>query len=252
MADSLAETVGRLEASERRNRQFVADVSHELRTPLTALLGEAALIEHDLDRLRPEARRAAELLVADVRRLRGLVEDLMEVSRFDAHAEQATLEPVDLGAAVRSIVASRLPGAALTLPDEPVVVDADIRRLDRIVGNLLDNARQHAPDATVGVTVGADPGFGQAFVRVEDRGPGVAAEALPRLFERFFKADVSRATGSSGLGLAIAAEHAALLGGTLDAKNRAGGGLAVTLRLPVTSSLPTGVAADTSAVQGGA
>jgi signal transduction histidine kinase len=252
MADSLAETVGRLEASERRNRQFVADVSHELRTPLTALLGEAALIEHDLDRLRPEARRAAELLVADVRRLRGLVEDLMEVSRFDAHAEQATLEPVDLGAAVRSIVASRLPGAALTLPDEPVVVDADIRRLDRIVGNLLDNARQHAPDATVGVTVGADPAFGQAFVRVADRGPGVAAEALPRLFERFFKADVSRAAGSSGLGLAIAAEHAALLGGTLDAKNRAGGGLAVTLRLPVTSSLPTGVAADTSAVQGGA
>lgn len=252
MADSLAETVGRLEASERRNRQFVADVSHELRTPLTALLGEAALIEQDLDRLQPAARRAAELLVADVRRLRGLVEDLMEVSRFDAHAEQATLEPVDLGAAVRSIVASRLPGAELRLPDERIVVDADIRRLDRIMGNLLDNARQHAPDASVQVSVGADPASGQAFVRVEDRGPGVAAEALPRLFERFFKADASRTGGSSGLGLAIAAENAALLAGTLAADNREGGGLAVTLRLPVTPSLPMGVAPDTSAAQGDA
>jgi two-component system sensor histidine kinase MtrB len=275
MADSLAETVGRLEASERRNRQFVADVSHELRTPLTALLGEAALIEQDLDRLQPDARRAAQLLVADVRRLRGLVEDLMEVSRFDAHAEQATLEPVDLGGAVRSIVTSRLPDAHLTLPDRRIVVEADVRRLDRIVGNLLDNARQHAPGAAVEVTVGLDvapggeaaPGNGAApagdadpagptaerpavappalaFVRVEDRGAGVPPDVLPRLFDRFFKADVSRAAGSSGLGLAIAAENAALLGGSLQAANREGGGLAVTLRLAVTGSLPASDPAD--------
>ena len=243
MADSLADTVGRLEASERRNRQFVADVSHELRTPLTALLGEAALIEQDLDRLQPDARRAAELLVADVRRLRTLVEDLMEVSRFDARAEQASLERVDLGAAVRSIVAARLPDAALAVPDRRIVVEADVRRLDRIVGNLLDNAREHAAGAPVEITVGIEPppnGIQQAtaFVRVDDRGPGVSPDALPRLFDRFFKADASRAAGSSGLGLAIAAENAALLGGTLEAANREPGGLAVTLRLPVTDSLP--------------
>jgi signal transduction histidine kinase len=236
MADSLAETVGRLAASERRNRRFVADVSHELRTPLTALLGEAAIIEADLDRLQPDARRAAQLLVEDVRRLRTLVEDLMEVSRFDAHAEEAKLEPVDLVAAVTSITGARLPGAVLHLPRDPVVVEGDVRRLDRILGNLLDNARQHAPGTPVDVAVDQDAE--SATVEVADRGPGVEPAALPQLFDRFFKAEASRTAGSSGLGLAIAAEHAALLGGSLRAVNREGGGLVVTLRLPVTRSLP--------------
>jgi two-component system sensor histidine kinase MtrB len=236
MADSLAATVTRLEASESQNRRFVSDVSHELRTPLTALLAEASIIEAGLDRLSPDARRAGELLVADVRRLRVLVDDLMELSRFDARAEQAELVPTDLGQAVRAIVAARLPSAAVDGPGEPIVAAADMRRLDRIVGNLLDNARQHAPDAPVEVTVGR--AHGEAYVTVADRGPGVSPDALAHLFDRFYKADTSRHAGSSGLGLAIAAEHAALLGGALGAANRQGGGLQVTLRLPVTASLP--------------
>jgi two-component system sensor histidine kinase MtrB len=238
MADSLAETVGRLEASERGNRRLVADVSHELRTPLTALLGEAAIIEADLEHFPPDSRRAAQLLVEDVRRLRTLVEDLMEVSRFDAHAEEATLEPVDLGAAVAAIVGARLPEATRQLPATRLVVEADRRSLDRIVGNLLDNAREHAAGAAVSVEVGRDARG--AFVQVADRGPGVPEELLPRVFDRFFKVDAARTAGSSGLGLAIAAEHAGLLGGSLLAANREGGGLIVTLRLPVTRSLPAG------------
>jgi two-component system, OmpR family, sensor histidine kinase MtrB len=237
MADSLASTVARLETSQNQNRRFVADVSHELRTPLTALVAEASLIESSLPSLPPDARRAAELLVADVRRLRVLVDDLMEISRFDARAEQAELERVDLRSAIRSIVASRLPRADLRLPSEPVWIEGDVRRLDRIVGNLLDNARLHAPDAPVEVSVSQDRGH--AEVRVADRGPGVDPAALRHLFDRFFKADASRGSGgSSGLGLAIAAEHAALLGGELRAANRAAGGLEVVLRLPVTRSLP--------------
>ena len=236
MADSLAATVTRLEASESQNRRFVSDVSHELRTPLTALLAEASIIEAGLERLSPDARRAGELLVADVRRLRDLVDDLMELSRFDAKAEQAELEPTDLGQAVRAIVAARLPSAAVDAPAEPIVVGAGVRRLDRIVGNLLDNARQHAPAAPVEVTVGTVDR--EAFVTVADQGPGVSPDALAHLFDRFYKADASRHAGSSGLGLAIAAEHAALLGGALRAANRPGGGLEVTLRLPVTGSLP--------------
>jgi two-component system sensor histidine kinase MtrB len=243
MADSLAATIARLERSESQNRRFVADVSHELRTPVTALVAEASIIEAGLHELPPDARRASELLVADVRRLRVLVDDLMELSRFDARAELADLEPVDLGSTVRSIVASRLPAAQLELPAEPVVVDGDVRRLDRIVGNLLDNARDHAPDSPVEVTVMR--GGTEARVRVADRGPGVAPDALEHLFDRFYKADASRHEGGSGLGLAIAAEHAALLGGELIAENRAGGGLAVTLRLPVTRSLPARDDADT-------
>jgi two-component system sensor histidine kinase MtrB len=242
MADSLASTIGRLEASESRNRRFVAEVSHELRTPLTALVGEAALIEAGASDLPPDARRAAELLVGDVRRLRTLVEELMELSRFDARAESAELAPIDLGEAVATIVAARLPAASLALPEAPVVIEADVRRLDRIVGNLLDNARSHAPDAPVEVAVRTEgsPGPEQAVVTVSDRGPGVPPEAVDHLFDRFYKADPSRSGGSSGLGLAIAAEHAALLGGTLTAAVREGGGLAFTLRLPVTRPLPPG------------
>jgi two-component system sensor histidine kinase MtrB len=243
MADSLAATVASLERSESQNRRFVADVSHELRTPLTALVAEASIIEAGLGELPPDARRAAELLVADVRRLRVLVDDLMELSRFDARAENAELEPIDLREAVRSIVAGRLPSAELRLPDETVIVDADIRRLDRIVGNLLDNARHHAPDSPVEVGVEREGPI--ARVRVADRGPGVSADAVAHLFDRFYKADASRHGGSSGLGLAIAAEHAALLGGELAAENREGGGLVVTLTLPVTRSLPGRDQADT-------
>lgn len=243
MADSLEATVASLEAAQQQNRRFVADVAHELRTPLTALVAEASLIESGLRDLSPDARRAAELLVADVRRLRTLVDDLMEISRFDAAAERPQLEPVDLGRVVTGAVAARLPEAAVSIPRTPVVVESDPRRLDRIVGNLLDNARAHAPGTPVEValTMTRDG----ALVVVADRGPGVPADALPRLFDRFFKADPSRRSGSSGLGLAIAAEHAELLGATLRARPRPGGGMVFVLTLPVTRSLPPGDGADT-------
>jgi len=100
MADSLEGTVASLESAQGQNRRFVADVAHELRTPLTALVAEASLIEGHAGELSPDARRATELLVADVRRLRVLVDDLMEISRFDADAERPALEPVDLGRVV--------------------------------------------------------------------------------------------------------------------------------------------------------
>jgi signal transduction histidine kinase len=251
MANSLEATVGQLEASEAQNRRFVAEVSHELRTPLTALVAEASLIESGLADLSPDARRAAELLVGDVRRLRVLVDDLMELSRFDANVEQAQLEPVDIGRVVTSIVAARLPEARVTLPPTSVVVDADVRRLDRIIGNLLDNAATHAAGAPVEVSI-AEAGVAPdaaVTVTVSDRGPGVPAESLPQLFDRFYKADPSRRGGTSGLGLAIAAENAALLGGSLVAAPRTGGGLELTLTLPVTRSLPDGGPAVTDGVE---
>jgi two-component system sensor histidine kinase MtrB len=134
----------------------------------------------------------------------------------------------------------------LTLPSESIVVETDLRRLERIVGNLLDNAREHAPDSPVEVSLGIDD---EAIViAVEDRGPGVPADRLDRIFERFYKADPSRHGGSSGLGLAIAAEHALLLGGELRAQNRGGGGFRIELRLPVTGSLRGG---DVAAIAAG-
>jgi two-component system, OmpR family, sensor histidine kinase MtrB len=238
MAAALAETIARLETAEARNRRFVADVSHELRTPVAALVAEASILREHVDDLPPESRRAGELLVTDVGRLRVLVDDLMEVSRFDAGVEQVTAQPVDLAALVSAIVGGRLPEATVHVPERPFIVETDPRRLERILGNLLDNTREHAPGAPVEVTLEATDGA--VTIAVEDGGPGVPVERLTTIFDRFSKADPSRHGGSSGLGLAIAAEHAALLGGGLSATNRPEGGLRIELRLPVTGSLPSG------------
>ncbi len=238
MAVALADTIARLEAAEAQNRRFVADVAHELRTPLSALVAEASIVREHLDALPPESRRAGELLIADVGRLRTLVDELMELSRFDARAERIALEPVDLGRLVRSVTEARLPTATVHLPADRLILETDPRRLERILGNLLDNAREHAPGSPVEVTLTvADGGIALA---VADRGPGVPPDQLAHLFERFYKADPSRHGGSSGLGLAIAAEHATLLGGTIGATDRPGGGLRIELRLPVTEPLPAG------------
>jgi two-component system sensor histidine kinase MtrB len=238
MAAALADTIGRLRDSQAQNRQFVADVSHELRTPLAALVAEASILRDHLDALPPEARRPGELLVGDVSRLRVLVEELMELSRFDAAAEQVITEPVNVVELVRTVAGARLPGADLALPSRPLVIVTERRRLERILGNLLDNAREHAGGS--GVEVELLTTTDTLILVVADRGPGVPPDRLVRIFERFYKADPSRRSGSSGLGLAIAAEHAALLGGTLSASNRAQGGLRIELQLPVTGSLPGG------------
>ncbi|MEA2606627.1 MAG: two-component system, OmpR family, sensor histidine kinase MtrB, partial [Chloroflexota bacterium] len=147
------------------------------------------------------------------------------------------MRPIDLGRVIRDVAAGRLRDAVLELPDEPTVIETDPRRLERILGNLLDNAREHASGALVVVRlrVARD----EVRIAVLDRGPGVPADRLERIFERFYMADPSR-RGGSGHGLAIAAEHAALLGGRLRARNRDGGGLELELVLPVTQPLPDG------------
>jgi two-component system sensor histidine kinase MtrB len=241
MADSLEDTILRLEAAQTQNRRFVADVAHELRTPVAALVAEASLLGGHLDALPPEARRTGELVVHDIGRLRGLVEDLMELSRFDAAGEEVRVASIDLGRLIRDVASARLRDAVLELPDDRAVIETDPRRLERIVGNLLDNAREHAPGALVVVRLQASAD--EVRIAVLDRGPGVAPDRIGRIFERFYMADPSR-RGGSGLGLAIAAEHAALLGGRIRATNREGGGLEIELRLPVTQPLLHGDPAE--------
>lgn len=240
MADTLEGTIERLEAAHEQNRRFVADVAHELRTPLTALVAEASIVGAHLDELPPSSRRAAELLVTDVRRLRVLVEELMELSRFDAGAEEVELATVDLRRLVEALVAVRLPSARISGP-ESLPIESDRRRIERIVGNLLDNAREHGGAADVRVSLRREDD--RVVVTVADRGPGVPPDRLDRIFERFSKLEASRSAGSSGLGLAIAAEHAALLDGYLQADAPEDGGLSMSLVLPlgaVTGPLPAG------------
>ncbi len=122
-------------------------------------------------------------------------------------------------------------------------IRTDRRSLERIVGNLLDNARVHAPDAPVVVRARVRDGLLE--VTVADAGPGVPPSELPHLFDRFYKADPSR-PGGSGLGLAIVRQHARRLGGEVSARARPGGGLAVDLSVPVTESLPHSDGSETS------
>jgi two-component system sensor histidine kinase MtrB len=246
MAASLQEKIAQLEDARARERRFVGDVSHELRTPLTALVNEVALVEPHLGSLPPPARRAAEMLGGDVARLRRLVDDLLEVSRLDSDHFPPALSTIDVAAFLGAVVAERLPEAVLSAPGGPQVT-VDRRGLERVVANLLDNARAHAPRATVTVTASVDDAV--LVVEVADTGPGVPDEALPHLFDRFFMVDPSR-RGGTGLGLSIAARHAARMGGDLTARHGPGGrGMVFRLRVPVTASLPGGDSGATSAAE---
>ena len=233
MAAALEAKIGELQAAQARERRFTADVAHELRTPLTALMGEASLLADQLDRMPPESRRPAELLIADVARLRRLVEDLMEISRFDAGAESVHAEEVDVPALVRATVRSRGWDDRVRLEGDGLRVTSDPRRLERIVANLLDNALEHG-GSVVSVRIG------ERTIEVADDGQGIAPEDLPHVFERFYKADVSRSGGGTGLGLAIARENALLLGAELVVVSEPGAGSRFTLVLPVAEPLRDG------------
>ncbi|HJR93744.1 MAG TPA: HAMP domain-containing sensor histidine kinase, partial [Acidimicrobiia bacterium] len=225
MAESLRGTIDELEAARARERRFVADVSHELRTPLTSLVNEAAMLRDRLERADGEesdASTIAGMLDADVRKLRRLVEDLLEISRLDLASHPPAPSLVDVTAFLGALLAERHPEAELvSTVDSPVMVEP--RGLERVIGNLLDNARHHA--AGTQTTVSASTAKGMLEIEVADRGPGVPPDQLERIFERFATADPARGTGT-GLGLAIAAQHAARMGGAVAASLRPGGGLA--------------------------
>jgi two-component system, OmpR family, sensor histidine kinase MtrB len=228
MAAALEGKISALSAAQARERRFTADVAHELRTPLTALVGEASLLSEHLEQMPVESRRPAELLIADVGRLRRLVENLMAISRFDAGRESIQSETVDLGTLAAAAVRARGWDGRVRLDADDVVITSDPRRLEGIVANLVGNALEHGGDG-VAVRVGRD-GDG-AFVEVADDGPGIAPEHLPHLFERFYKADPARSSGGTGLGLAIAQENARLLGGRIEVRSAPGQGARFTLRL---------------------
>jgi two-component system sensor histidine kinase MtrB len=229
MAEALEAKIRALSESQARERRFTSDVSHELRTPLTALVAEASLLGEHLDRMPPEARRPAELLVDDVARLRDLVEDLMEISRLDAGEARVRDERVDLASLVEAAVRSRRWEDRVKVEGDEVVLQSDHRRLERIASNLIGNALEHG-GRDVTARVGRD-GVG-SFLEITDRGPGIPPDRLPHVFDRFYKADTARAGPGSGLGLAIALENARLLGGDIEVWSEVGRGTRFTLRLP--------------------
>jgi signal transduction histidine kinase len=249
MAEALQAKVAALSAAQARERRFTADVAHELRTPVTALVAAASLLREHLDAMPSDARRPAELLTSDVVRLRRLVDELMEISRLDAGSEAVRSEPVALGPLIDALVASRGWKSLVTRTGPDVTVTSDARRLERVLANLVSNAVEHGGAVAGAERSGVDARGGSPVtvqvighgalveVRVADRGPGIAPEHLPHLFDRFYKADPSRAAGGSGLGLAIARENAVLLGADLTVRSEPGAGTEFYLVMPVTRPL---------------
>jgi two-component system sensor histidine kinase MtrB len=229
LARVAAGRIATLSEAEAWGRRFTSDVSHELRTPVAALVSEAAVLREHLAGMPPDARRAAELLVGDVARLRRLVEDLTNLASLDAGREQVRAEPFDLAALVAGTVRSRGWDGAVQIRSQPVPVTSDRTRVDRIVANLIGNALDHGGGA---VTVRVERRPDGPSVEVADSGPGIAPEHLEHVFDRFYRADPSRSGPGSGLGLAIARENARLLGGDVDAGSEVGAGSRFTLRLP--------------------
>ncbi|WP_338090723.1 MtrAB system histidine kinase MtrB [Planosporangium thailandense] len=240
MAGNLQRQIVRLEEMSRLQRRFTSDVSHELRTPLTTVRMAADLIFSAREDFEPAVARSAELLQAELDRFEGLLTDLLEISRFDAGFAMLDAEATDLVPVVRraadglTSVAERAGCAVdVSVPGAPVIVEIDPRRIERVLRNLIGNAIEHSEGKPVRVTLAADDSA--VAVTVRDHGVGLRPGEEKLVFNRFWRADPSRArqTGGSGLGLSISLEDARLHGGWLEAWGAPGQGAQFRLTLPV-------------------
>ncbi|MGD9523352.1 MAG: ATP-binding protein [Gemmatimonadales bacterium] len=261
---------GDLERAESQRRQMVTDVAHELRTPLTNITGLLEAIE---DGLRAADAETLGALREEAGLLAGLIDDLRDLSLAESGHLQLTVEPIDAADAVRRAVDGfdRRHAIVVDVPEHPVMVQADARRLGQVVRNLIQNAVTHSP-APQSVTVtlvrsphpvtlreparsagdrrgGGSPSDGSApsdpfaslrvpqgdsvHVTITDHGPGIPPDELPRIWDRFYRTDASRsrATGGMGLGLPVARHLVEAMGGTIRVTSAVGQGSRFTVEL---------------------
>jgi signal transduction histidine kinase len=223
LSDSFNEMARALESRIRRDARFASDVSHELRSPLTTLMAGVGVLESRREELSPRSMIALDLLVADLERFNRLVNDLLEISGFDAGV--AALDLTEVGIArFLEVTAVNAGAVALRMPEDAhgVVVQADKRRLARIMSNLLDNAGRYGGGATA-ITLELDDTL---RIIVEDGGAGIPAGERSAVFERFFRGSAGgRRTddGGTGLGLSLVAEDLRLHGGRVWVEDRPDG-----------------------------
>ncbi len=236
MVTQLEGALGDERAAQERLNQFVADASHELRTPLATLQGYAELYRKGALDDRDELARAMGRISKESGRMQRLVDDLFLLARLD-RGRPLEVAPVDVVSVVRDAIAdchAIEPGRPVTYDGPPsVVVVGDEQRLAQVIANLLANTRAHTPAGTqVEVTVARKDGL--VVIDVVDHGPGIPEGDLDRLFDRFHRADPSRArrTGGSGLGLAIVAAIVEAHHGWVNAANEPGLGARFTITLP--------------------
>ncbi|WP_353944390.1 HAMP domain-containing sensor histidine kinase [Streptomyces sp. HUAS MG91] len=237
-AENLEKQVADMRAREESSRRFVADMSHELRTPLTAITAVTEVLEEELDAetgsVDPMIEPAVRLVVSETRRLGDLVENLMEVTRFDAGTARLVLDHVDIADQITACIDARAWLDAVELDAERgIMARVDPRRLDVILANLIGNALKHGGSPVrVSVRIDSQEG-GDLLIAVTDHGPGIPEDVLPHVFDRFYKASASRPRSEgSGLGLSIALENAHIHGGEITAANSPDAGAVFTLRLP--------------------
>lgn len=245
LASTFNQMLDRLEESFGRISRFSADIAHDLRTPVNNIRGEA---EVSLARARSasEYRNVIESCLEEAVRLSDLIGDLLFLARAESPLTHLRREPVDVGELLGGVreyyeASAADGGVSLTtsVADEPVIAELDRTLLQRAVGNLVSNALAHTPPGGVVVLgTGVDfsnPDFSTVRIEVCDTGVGIPAEALPKVFDRFFRVDSSRsqASGGTGLGLAIVQSIMLLHGGNAEITSEPGQGTRVTLHMPV-------------------
>jgi heavy metal sensor kinase len=239
LSQTLNRMISRLDNAFQHNRRFLADASHELRTPLTILRGE---LEDIIGRagLDPGLRETVGDLLEEVERLVRIVETLVALSRFEtgqAHSEHTRFDFAELAAATAEQMCLLAEDKGQTVECEtpvPVLVDGDRARLKQVIVNLLDNAIKYTPDGgVVRLTVAAVAG--DAVCEVADNGVGIPPEALPHVFDRFFRVDAARSRdgGGVGIGLAIVKVICAAHGGGVEVESEKGRGSKFRVRLPL-------------------
>ncbi len=232
LTESFNDMAEALQQRVERDARFASDVSHELRSPLMTLSASVEVMEARRDELPERSQAALDLLSSDVKRFQGLVEDLLEISRFDAGAIRLHMEELLAAEFVRNAV------AVSSLPDTPVLVSerselalirGDKRRLARVIANLIDNARAYGggePEVSITVVDRDNEPMSHILIAVEDRGSGVADEERDLIFERFARGGgAGRRTGSegAGLGLSLVDEHVRMHGGRVWVEDRLDG-----------------------------
>ncbi len=257
LASAFNRMTANLQDRIEREARFTSDVSHELRSPLTTLTATVGILEGHRDELSPRARSALELLDGDLHRFTRMVDDLLEISRFDAGSAELSLDEVDPGELVRRSVAASAPAGPdgqRSAVDFPVEVGpgveglrlrVDKRRFERVMANLLENANLYAGGVARVMVERHPPVHGDMDeprtirVIVEDRGPGIPHDERDHLFERFYRGSQAGQRASSegtGLGLSLVAEHVRLHGGTVHIEDAPGGGSRFIVELPLSSA----------------
>ena len=237
LADSFNAMAAELEEAERHRRSLTADIAHELRTPTSNIQGYLEAIKDGLFQPSPET---IDTIYEQALLLSRLVEDLRLLAQVDAGELLLQRTQTRVGELLQSGVEALRPraeakGVALSVEMDPSLpaLDLDAARIAQVVGNLLDNAVTHTPEGGR-VTVSAHAAANAVEVEVADTGPGIAPEDLPRLFDRFYRADPSRSrtTGGTGLGLTIARRLVEAHGGSIEAESVVGQGSRFIIRLP--------------------